>query len=144
MGDNRDDSFQTNSSVQIYDSGCGDGSHEAQLVGRALVQDSTFERIAWGSKGIADQTHDLGMIAGGMSDGAILLWDAQKIMQCVNWNFCEPVIQLFNRLHRNEPQDHIALRKHQASITGLEFHPTEQNLLASGSINSEVGRMLDA
>lgn len=75
-------------------------------------------KVAWGEKGIADQTFPRGLIAGGMSNGVVNLWNADAIL-------------------RGQPPRAAQVTRAQTSgeITALKFHPKEANLLASSSKN---------
>ena len=52
------------------------------FVGSLVTKDS-FHKLAWGAKGMDDGTLPLGLLAGGMSDGAINLWNPQALFMCV-------------------------------------------------------------
>jgi hypothetical protein len=48
---------------------------------QARVKDADFVRIGWGAKGSTDSSMPLGLIAGGMSDGSVLFWNAKNIIE---------------------------------------------------------------
>lgn len=67
-------------------------------------------------------TLPLGLLAGGMNDGTISLWDPSKIMS-------------------NNPQSLLnSTARHQGAVPALQFHPLadSSHLLASGGVDSEV------
>jgi protein transport protein SEC31 len=77
-----------------------------------------FASIDW-----IDQLDEMGVIAGGMEDGAITLWSASKIMQ--------QDAQKMGRGCLSAAQIHNGV-----PVKSLEFNPHKKNLLASGG--SEV------
>lgn len=66
------------------------------------------------------------MLAGGLTDGSICLWDPAKILGAKPGQ-------------EDVPSAAIAmLRKHRGPIKGLEFNMSSPNLLASGSTDGDV------
>jgi protein transport protein SEC31 len=81
----------------------------------SVVSADRFNRLAWGQPG---ETFEMGVVAGAMLDGNITLWDPKKIIAA-------------------EENSVIAtLDKHTAGVRGLEFNPTQHNLLASAGEDS--------
>eukprot|EP00474_Spongospora_subterranea_P008637 CRZ09095.1 hypothetical protein [Spongospora subterranea] len=114
-----DDTFQTSSRLVVFDASLADQSPDMQAIGQARVKDADFVRIGWGAKGSSDSSMPLGLIAGGMSDGSVLLWNANAILE-----------------GQNRPP--VVAKRHSSHVSGLAFHPSEQNLIASGSSDSEL------
>jgi hypothetical protein len=78
-----DDSFQTNSQLEIYSSDLGGASGlDMPFVG-SLVTKDCFHKLAWGAKGMDDGSLPLGLLAGGMSDGSINLWNPHALFMFV-------------------------------------------------------------
>ncbi|CEO99623.1 hypothetical protein PBRA_007356, partial [Plasmodiophora brassicae] len=107
-----DDSFQTSSRLQIFDASLADPHQEMPLLGQAKVKDVDFVRLGWGKKGSSDGSY--GLIAGGMSDGSVLFWNARDLIE---------------GSHRAP----VVAKRHAGPVAGLAFHPTEPNLIASGA-----------
>ena len=79
---------------------------------------SKFSSLDW-----ADFRDDLGLIAGGMADGAITLWDPRKIMNDYQPDEAPRIgkggISAMN-IHNGVP------------VSSIQFNPHKKNLLASG------------
>ena len=82
-----------------------------------------FSTLDW-----IDQVGELGIIAGGMDDGAITLWDVKKLLAQGD---AQQQQQLMGKGCISAAQIHQG-----ACVQSLEFNPNKKNLLASGG--SEV------
>jgi hypothetical protein len=97
------------------------GEQKTKLQG-TVRSSSRFVSLAWSALATKRADFPLGLVAGGMMDGAVGVWDPSK-------------------LSANHPQPRIALiQKHQGSVSGLQFnpHPESSHLLASGGADGEV------
>ena len=65
-----DDSFQTNSQLELYSADLGGATGTDMPCVGALVTKDCFHKLAWGCKGIEDQSMPLGLLAGGMQKDA--------------------------------------------------------------------------
>ena len=98
-----------------------------------------FNRLAWGH---VDGNRPQGVIAAGLENGELALWDPAKILAGAGyvvayflidvttlptWSFCSTSQSL---ILRNTT--------HTGPVRGLDFNPIQTNLLASGGINGEV------
>lgn len=54
---------------------------------QAKVKDVDFVRLGWGKKGSSDGSY--GLIAGGMSDGSVLFWNARDLIEYVRLWFAD-------------------------------------------------------
>ena len=85
---------------------------------------SRFVSLAWSAlpgKASADSL-SLGLVAGGMSDGSVDVWDAAKMVA-------------------GHPQAHVSrVQRHSGPVNGLQFNPhsASAHLLASGGADKEV------
>ncbi|KAJ7048617.1 hypothetical protein C8F01DRAFT_1266962 [Mycena amicta] len=89
-----------------------------QLGPRGIVKGTArFNRLAWGA---VDSTRSRGVIAAGMENGELALWDPAKILAAAD--------------------DALIIRNstHTGPIRGLDFNPLQTNLLASGAVSGEV------
>jgi protein transport protein SEC31 len=117
-----DDSFVTKSQLEIYDIDLGGPNHEMKLLGSIESKDC-FHSVAWGAKGMEEgggMSH--GLVAGGMSDGSINIWNVDSILA-------------------RAPSEQALLSRsevHKGQVLGLQFHPSQPNLLASGATDGEV------
>ncbi|KAH8070453.1 hypothetical protein JL721_5227 [Aureococcus anophagefferens] len=111
-------------SLQLHALDLCDGSLSSKPAGVAKTS-SRFVSLAWsgmkGGAGGADGLQ-LGLVAGGMSDGAVDVWDPAKLLA-------------------GHPQAHVSrVQRHTGAVNGLEFnpHPTSAHLVASGGADCEV------
>ncbi|KAI6121093.1 hypothetical protein F5141DRAFT_1087648 [Pisolithus sp. B1] len=85
-----------------------------------VVKDaSRFNRIAW-SQAHKDRTS--GVIAAGMENAELVLWDPAKIIE---YSDASTAVILRNT-------------NHTGPIRGLDFNPVQTNLLCSGAVNGEI------
>jgi len=92
----------------------------------SLKTTARFASVGWGPYRGDDnlQQYPLGLVAGGMSDGTVLVWDASALVE--------------NGGRRVEPLFTIAEHESGAPISALAFHPMEPWKLATGSGNGGV------
>ncbi|KAG0219481.1 protein transport protein S31 [Mortierella sp. NVP41] len=115
-----DANFSNTSQLEIFDLNLTDKSPESiELNQPAGVVSSSarFNRLAWASPTV-DRPY--GMIAGGMENGELNLWDANAILG---------------------GSDDVLFSKqtnHSGPVRGLHFNPFQQNLLSSASSNGEI------
>ncbi|OMJ07671.1 Protein transport protein SEC31, partial [Smittium culicis] len=81
---------------------------------------SLFHRLAW-SNPIQNRPH--GILAGGLENGQISVWDPKEITDS---NDISKVSPIFNS------------SDHTGAVAGLQFNPFQNNLLASGAANGEI------
>ncbi|KAI6026643.1 hypothetical protein BKA83DRAFT_95000 [Pisolithus microcarpus] len=120
-----DESFSNESQLEIwkpdfmnkheYSLGADSDSKPAGIVKDA----SRFNRIAW-SQAHKDRTS--GVIAAGMENAELVLWDPAKI---VEYSDASTAVILRNT-------------NHTGPIRGLDFNPVQTNLLCSGAVNGEI------
>ncbi|PRP76754.1 protein transport protein SEC31 isoform 1 [Planoprotostelium fungivorum] len=93
---------------------------QLQLLG-ATSASERFHKLTWGLSGAqSGGSYSLGLLAGGLSNGSVSIWDPKKIMDG------EEDSLVVNVEHGKGP------------VQGLEFNPFQPNLLASGGSNSEI------
>jgi len=107
------ESFQTSSNLELYN--MEPQYPTPQVINILSVKEANFSKLSWGTAGKAS-----GLLASGMSDGSVFLWD---ILGIINGNSVEPIVKV---------------QKHRNSILGLDFHPTEQNVFASAGSDGDV------
>jgi WD40 repeat protein len=120
-----DSNFETRSQLEIFDANIANPSPEMRQMGSITSQDA-FHAIAWGSKGIQDSSLPCGLIAGGMSSGALSIWDAASI------------VRFDSASSKRDPVVVRLERAHQGQISDIAFHPNQQNLLASSAVDGTV------
>ncbi|GAA5841077.1 hypothetical protein JCM5353_001374 [Sporobolomyces roseus] len=117
-----DDSFSTESLLELWEPFTSSSEQESRLEPIARISaPARFNRISWGGHGINSQERPLGVIAGGMENGQVALWD--------------PSIAL----HHSEHDPLITkFESHSGPVRGLDFSSAQSNLLASGATNGEL------
>ncbi|KAJ3861319.1 transport protein [Lentinula novae-zelandiae] len=120
-----DESFSNESQLEIWAPDFLD-KHEFDLGGegqngpKGFVKDTArFNRITWG---FVDSTRPRGVIAAGMENGELALWDPSKILAGAGSS--ESLI-----LRNNH---------HTGPVRALDFNPIQTSLLSSGGIGGEV------
>ncbi|GAA6022152.1 hypothetical protein JCM11491_005106 [Sporobolomyces phaffii] len=110
-----DDSFSSDSVLELWEPF---HPHDGPLEPLARVHaPARFNRIAWGTHGQSS----LGVIAGGLENGTVALWDPQLALA-------------------NDGHDPLVTRfdAHSGPVRGLDFSSAQANLLASGATNGEI------
>ncbi|KAF9331590.1 protein transport protein S31 [Podila minutissima] len=115
-----DANFSNTCQLEIFDLNLADKSPEAVEVSQpvgVVPSNARFNRLAWASPTV-DRPY--GMIAGGMENGELNLWDANAIL--------------------SGGKDVLFSKQvnHSGPVRGLHFNPFQQNLLSSASSNGEV------
>ncbi|KAI0302809.1 hypothetical protein B0F90DRAFT_1627011 [Multifurca ochricompacta] len=120
-----DESFSNDSQLEIwepdflnkqeYDLG-GEGQNGLR---GSVANSARFNRIVWGK---ADGSRPEGVIAAGMENGELGIWDPSKIVSHTN------------------ASDALILKNstHTGPVRGLDFNAIQSTLFASGGINGEV------
>ncbi|KAJ0256748.1 WD40 repeat-containing protein [Hirschfeldia incana] len=114
-------SFSSSASLEIFKLDFQSDDRDLPLVGEIPCSER-FHRLAWGKNGSGSDEFSLGLIAGGLGDGNIDLW---------------------NPLSLTSPQSGVNalvghLSVHKGPVRGLEFNSITPNLLASGADDGEI------
>jgi len=98
-----------------------DASTKSTIAG-SVKTNGRFQSIAWSGMGAHAEQYTHGIIAGGMTDGTINIWDPAKLVKA------HPQAQL------------SSMQPHRGAVNGLQFnpHPKSQHLLASGGSDGTV------
>ncbi|KDD72951.1 hypothetical protein H632_c2699p0, partial [Helicosporidium sp. ATCC 50920] len=115
-------SFSTSSVLEIFDLDLASSNGELRLAGAPVQAPERFSRLTW-APGPDPAKFKRGLLAGGLSDGSVCLWDPHQIVR---------------RPAGSRDQLLARLQKHAGPVRGLEFSPLSQNLLASGASEGEV------
>ncbi|KAF8631103.1 hypothetical protein AX17_005148 [Amanita inopinata Kibby_2008] len=120
-----DESFSNESQLEIWAPDFLD-KDEFDLGGvrgrgpKGSVKDSArYNRLTWGA---VDSNRQRGVIAAGLENGELALWDPDKILAGL------------------EASESLILRNtmHTGPVRGLDFNPIQTSLLASGGVSGEV------
>ncbi|CAG9463141.1 unnamed protein product [Pedinophyceae sp. YPF-701] len=118
-----DMSFSTNSTLEIFNLDLDQATGECSLAGGAVPAPERFHRLAWGG---CSSPSSRGLLAGGLADGVVCVWDPSKIIgtQSPSKASCQVA----------------TLQKHKGAVRGLEFCPSSTSpwLLASGGDDGEL------
>ncbi|XP_030387953.1 protein transport protein Sec31A isoform X2 [Scaptodrosophila lebanonensis] len=106
-----------NSALEIYSPNFKDASYDLELKA-AVPSQYKFQKVIWSPLGL-NATHPNGLIVGGCEAGHINIYSAAKLLANE-----EPLLAR---------QD-----KHTGAVSGLDFNPFQNNLLASCASESEI------
>ncbi|KAF8324282.1 uncharacterized protein EI90DRAFT_3000716 [Cantharellus anzutake] len=120
-----DASFSNESQLEIWDpdfmnkseAGLGGAGQRGPIV--SVTTGSRFNRLVWGAVGTS---RPRGVIAAGMENGEVNIWDPEKIVS------------------NAEPSEYLISRntEHTSSVRALDFNPLQSHLLSSGGGNAEI------
>ncbi|KAG2668760.1 hypothetical protein I3760_14G006000 [Carya illinoinensis] len=116
-------SFSSSASLEIFKLDFQSEDWELPLVGESPSSER-FNRLSWGkaTAGSASEKFSLGLIAGGLVDGTIDIWNPLGLI----------------RPEGNENALVGHLSRHKGPVRGLEFNTITPNLLASGADDGEI------
>jgi len=114
------DSFDTTAHLEVFSIDLSSQNSDMSALG-SLETSERFHRLAWGTRGIEDGSLPYGILAGGMVDGSIKIYNPALM---IAGEGAEPLV--------------ASIEKHTGAVRGLEFNPAVPNLLASGAGDSEV------
>ena len=100
------DNFDASAALEVFSLDLGSASGECTLVG-SVNTNERFHRLAWGTGGVANGSLRYGMLAGGMVDGTVKVYDPAKMMSGAGGE---------GALLAN-------LEKHTGEVRALEFNP---------------------
>ncbi|TPX35765.1 hypothetical protein SmJEL517_g02007 [Synchytrium microbalum] len=125
-----DASFSTTTELEIWDldlANTTSGSMKRLAVAKGHVR---FNRLAWGPAP-TDASKPRGIIAGGMEDGQLDLWSPDILLANAAAGTTIP---------SPDSPDPLILRKaaHSGPVRGLDFNPSQANLLASAATEGEI------
>ncbi|KAL2897575.1 Protein transport protein SEC31-like protein B [Bienertia sinuspersici] len=114
-------SFSTSAFLEIFKLDFTSDDHEIPLVAQSPSSER-FNRLSWGRNGSNSEEFSMGLIAGGLIDGNIGIWNPLPLI-------------------RSESSDNAVveqLTQHKGPVRGLEFNALSPNLLASGADEGEI------
>ena len=122
-------SFSTTACLEVFKLDYANPSTDMPLAGGAVAANERFHRLVWGPAGSDTKETPHGIIAGGLVDGSVNLYNPAKIIG-------SPI--------GAEPSDGTSgalitkMQKHSGPVRGLAFNSFSPNLLASGAEDGEL------
>ncbi|KAJ6777589.1 WD40/YVTN REPEAT-LIKE-CONTAINING DOMAIN ANCESTRAL COATOMER ELEMENT 1 SEC16/SEC31-RELATED [Salix koriyanagi] len=114
-------SFSSSACLEVFKLDFQSEDHDLPVVGECQSSER-FNRLAWGRNGSGSDTYGLGLIAGGLVDGNIDIWN--------------PLSLIRSEASENALVGHLS--RHKGPVRGLEFNSIAPNLLASGADDGEI------
>ncbi|KAE9620190.1 putative transcription factor WD40-like family [Lupinus albus] len=114
-------SFSSSASLEIFKLDFQSDDPELPLVAE-FPSSERFNRLTWGRSGSGSDEFSLGLVAGGLVDGNIDIWNPLTLI----------------RSEANESALIGHLVRHKGPVRGLEFNTITPNLLASGAEDGEI------
>ncbi|PIA29578.1 hypothetical protein AQUCO_05800010v1 [Aquilegia coerulea] len=111
-------SFSSSANIEIFKLDFQSDDSDLSLVGESPSTER-FNRLSWSNAGSATEDFSLGLIAGGLVDGSVSIWNPLSLIRS---------------------EDALVGRypKHSGPVLGLEFNINSPNLLASGSVEGDL------
>lgn len=123
-----DMSFSTNATVELFsldpNASTAKPSNILEKAGSDAESHERFHRLVWGALPATGSDYPLGVIAGGLVDGSVNLFNPQKLFSPNSGPESSALI--------------CPLKKHRGAVKGLQFNPFSGNLLASGGEDGDV------
>ncbi|KAL2982866.1 hypothetical protein AAZX31_12G010300 [Glycine max] len=114
-------SFSSSANLEIFKLDFQSDDQELPLVAECPSSDR-FNRLSWGKNGSGSEDFALGLVAGGMVDGNIDIWN--------------PLTLIRSESNQSSLVGHLV--RHKGPVRGLEFNAIAPNLLASGAEDGEI------
>ncbi|KAH7848764.1 hypothetical protein Vadar_007432 [Vaccinium darrowii] len=116
-------SFSSSASLEIFKLDFQSDGHELSVIGESTSSER-FNRLSWGRNPSSPGSEEFsfGLIAGGLVDGNIGLWNPQALI----------------RSEASENALVTQLSRHRGPVRGLEFNALTPNHLASGADEGEI------
>eukprot|EP01122_Echinamoeba_exundans_P012092 TRINITY_DN4990_c0_g1_i1.p1 TRINITY_DN4990_c0_g1~~TRINITY_DN4990_c0_g1_i1.p1 ORF type:complete len:1366 (+),score=324.58 TRINITY_DN4990_c0_g1_i1:137-4099(+) len=114
--------FDPTGSLEIFSLDLEKPGSEMTVLGKVETGER-MQRLAWSNLGSTGAAPSLkyGLIAGGLANGAINIWNPTPLIEGTEDN---PLL--------------ASVQNHSGNVYGLDFNPFQQNLLATGGANNEV------
>ncbi|XP_057976811.1 protein transport protein SEC31 homolog B [Malania oleifera] len=121
-------SFSSSANLEIFKLDFQSEDRDIPVVGESPSSER-FNRLTWGKNGSGSEEFSLGLIAGGLVDGNIDLWNPLSLIRS-------------EEEEEKEEESESALvghlSRHKGPVRGLEFNTIAPNLLASGAEEGEI------
>ncbi|GAB2289001.1 hypothetical protein Dimus_023304 [Dionaea muscipula] len=116
-----DESFSTSAFLEIFKLEFQSDDRQLPLLGQC-ASSQRFYRLSWCKNGSNSQEFGDGLIAGGLNEGTIGIWNPRPLIRSEAG--VDPLV--------------CQLSRHKGEVHGLEFNSLSPNLLASGADDGEI------
>lgn len=116
-------SFSSSACVELFGIDIASENQDLSLLGSATASDR-FNRLTWGRFGSENAAFPYGILAGGLVDGSVNLWNPAKLMSGSSEDVSSALVK--------------KLQAHSGAVRGLEFNTYNLNMLASGGEDGEI------
>ncbi|KAE9616365.1 putative transcription factor WD40-like family [Lupinus albus] len=114
-------SFSSSANLEIFNLDFHSDDHELPLLAEFPTSER-FNRLSWGKNASSTDEFALGLVAGGLVDGNIDIWN--------------PLTLIRSEAKESALVGHLV--RHKGPVRGLEFNAIAPNLLASGAEDGEI------
>lgn len=114
-------SFSSSANLEIFKLDFQSDDRDLPIVAECPSSER-FNRLSWSKSGSGSEQFSLGLIAGGLVDGNIDIWN--------------PLSLIRSEASENSLVGHLS--RHKGPVRGLEFNTIAPNLLASGADEGEI------
>ncbi|KAL6073528.1 Protein transport protein SEC31 [Balamuthia mandrillaris] len=111
--------FSTDTALEVVSLQTNDSQDLSMPTVGNIEVGSKFHSLAWGQS--PNASYSLGLIAGGMEDGSLSLWDPSKLVA-----------------NNKEAAVVSSTTKHSGPVRSLDFNPLQSSLLVTAGSNSEI------
>ncbi|KAL3683229.1 hypothetical protein R1sor_001251 [Riccia sorocarpa] len=109
--------FNSSASIEILQLDFANTEQELPVLASCSSTEK-FNRLSWGKSAVGSEEYALGIIAGSLEDGSIMLWNPARLTNEDSGSSEDSVVARW--------------RKHEQPVRGLELNGLAPNLLASG------------
>nr|GMD65329.1 protein transport protein SEC31 homolog B [Ipomoea batatas] len=121
-------SFSSTANLDIFLLDFASDDRQLVLAG-SVASSERFTRLSWGKSPANSEQFPLGIVAGGLVDGSIGMWNPRVLISSI-------ANQEGGEVTENAFLGHLS--KHSGPVHGLEFNAFTPNLLASGADDGEI------
>ncbi|KAL5760376.1 hypothetical protein ACOSQ2_019214 [Xanthoceras sorbifolium] len=115
-------SFSSSANLEIFKLDFQSDDRDLPVVGECPSSER-FNRIAWGKSGSGSEEFELGLVAGGLVDGNIDIWNPHTLIRS-SATGGDPLVK--------------RLSLHKGPVRGLEFNAITPHFLGSGADDGEI------
>ncbi|KAF5946155.1 hypothetical protein HYC85_016383 [Camellia sinensis] len=142
-------SFSSSANLEIFKLDFQSDDRELPVVGESTSSER-FNRVSWGQNPSPSEEFSLGLIAGGLVDGNIAIWNPLSLIRVSYEDYraarsvgdlVEGCYYIYNGEECSEASENALvsqLLRHRGPVRGLEFNALSPNHLASGADEGDI------